>query len=1078
MSNREHDHEEWEEEIEDEEDDDIEEDDGGADEGSQRGGNPASNVAKSAGKKMGNKLGKAMAKKAMKMAIKLAAKVIAKLVALLGPYVLAGIAIVIIVATILYAAFDIAYETKGKEQEYQDESVNFDNNKKKDDEGEYISTNMSNGNKVVKSFYAYYTQQSYYKVIDKKMYKADDKKVEEVKDKYAREKEFMLSPDFLWSLDEHLNKNMFRYPEQFIQVVHHDPKTFELKQLTDKKEMLVAKSQEYDKDTKLAKSGKKVPGVWDYGFAPILQYKEFKEQKERRGTVTEMQVWNKQKQKFETQKVSNGKSRVENVDGFPKTVYMIEKVTSSIGTVSNKIEHEWQNTGEAWTKTISEEVKVPVRYYETVKDPVFNEVGLPLYYTVDAEGKKTSQMSTGVTKYPVTTSRKVEKYRTEKKKATRKIDGYVWSKEPRYEGEPDTSKVVGSKYMEDYMHHYVSYVPENAMGTFNLKDRTGKDIKGLEGILKNVEGQLNEDSEYDANNDGDTSGTSLDALMNVQGGSANFKKAMQYAEYYQKYGEMYGIDPLLLAAKGAQERGGVHSNVKDAGGAIGISQIQVTWHVNQPKKAFNYKTGKEDIVVATMDKLENVETNIQIGAMILQNEMKGQKYNPLIGLQGYNYGIGGINKVITAYASSKGTTVDAVKSNPKDTGWLPWRMKVHGTGYGDVQYIENVLKHYPGGSGQKPWIMDAKGNKVFIDGNIKMGEGIAQDGGSSGGFSFWDFLDVLKEKWGELFPDIPKEFSKEHVKFENKQISDAPIDILNMSFSMTEKKYFSEYGYITPKQWKEKYKLLFSAPPSMTGGDSSGLGEALNKYFPNGYGSVVAKAEKIAQAYNGKGISIQAPEGSKVLALADGTVKQVGRDFVVIDHGNGAVTRYSTLKEVKVKEGDKVKMGATVGISGKNVFFELELDGQPSDPSWVVGGGSLTGAFITPVKGRFTSGMSSRKDPFTGKVEYHTGVDIATSTGTPIVASADGEVIKAEYAGSYGNMVHIKHMVNGKQMSTLYAHMSSIAVKRGDKVLKGQVIGAVGSTGRSTGPHLHFEIHDGLGTYTDAPLDPRKFIKL
>lgn len=1072
MSNREHDHEEWEDEIEQEDDSS-----GGGESGG--GQNAATNAGKNVGKKAGKKLGRALGKKALKAAVKLIAKIIAKLIALLGPYVLAGILVIVVLASIFYVVYDTTNESKGKEQEYQDESIVYDNKKKKDDNGDYISTNMSSGNKVVKSFYAYYTQQSYYKVIDKKMYKADEKEVEEVKDKYAREKEFMLSPDFLWSLDEHLNKDLFRYPEQFVQVVYHDPKTFELKQLTDKNEMLVAKSQEYDEDTKLAKSGKKVPGVWDYGFAPILQYKEFKEEKQRRGTITEQQVWNKEKQKFETQKVSNGKSKVENVDGFPKTVYMIEKVTSSIGTVSNEISHEWQNTGESWTKTISEEVKVPVRYYVTVKDPVVNEAGLPMYYAVDADGKKTSAMTTGVTPYPVTTSRKVEKYRTEKKKATRKIEGYVWSKEPRYEGEPDTSKIVGSKYMEDYMLHYVSYVPENAMGGFNLKDRTGKSIAGLEGILDSVEEQLNEDSEYDNAGGGETSDTSLDSLMSVQGGSANFKKAMQYAEYYQKYGEMYGVDPLLLAAKGAQERGGVHSNVKDAGGAIGISQIQVTWHVNQPKKAFNYKTGQYDVVVATMDKLQNVETNIQIGAMILQGAMKAQKYNPLVGLQGYNYGDGGINKVITAYASSKGTTVDAVKSNPKDTGWMEWRMKVHGTGYGDVQYIENVLKHYPGGSGQKPWIMDAKGNKVFIDGDIKMGEGIAQDGTSSDGFSFWDFLENLKKKWSELFPDIPKEFSKERVKHENKQISDAPIDILNMSFSMTEKKYFSEYGYITPEQWKEKYKLLFSAPPSMTGGSDSGLGAALNKYFPNGYGSVVAKAEKIAVPYNGKGISIQAPEGSKVLSLADGTVKQVGRDFVVIDHGNGAITRYSTLKETKVKEGDKVKMGATVGISGKNVFFELELDGQPSDPSWVVGGGSLTGAFITPAKGRLTSPFGNRQNPTGAGTEFHTGVDIAAPVGTPILAAADGEVIEAgSTGGGYGNLIHVKHMINGKQMSTVYAHLSTISVKKGDKVLKGQVIAGMGSTGRSTGPHLHFEIQMGLGKYTSNPQDPAKYIKL
>lgn len=1070
MNNREHDHEEWEDDI-----DDDEEEDGAQEEQSSGNGGAAKNAAQKAAKKKARQL----AKKAMKALIKLGAKILGKLMAVLAPYALVIIAVLVAISLIFYISYDNAHETKGKEQEYQDEDTRHENKKKKNEDGEYIVSGMSAGNKVVKSFYSFYTQQSYYKVIDKKMYKSDSKKVEEVKDKYNREKEFMLSPDFLWSLDEHLNQDKFRYPEQFIQVVYHDPKTFELKQLTNKDDLVTAKSQEYDEKTKLKKEGKKVTGVWDYGFAPILQYKEFEEKKERRGAITEMQVWSKSKQKFETQKVKNGKSSIEQVEGFPKTVYMIDKVTSSIGTISNTITHEWENTGESWTKTISEEVSVPVRYYETVKVPVLNEIGLPLYYVVDTKGKKTSERTTVATKFPVTSSVKVKKYKNVKKKATRKIDGYVWSKEPRYDGEPDTSKIVGSKYLEDYMLNYTAYVPENAMGEFNLKDRTGKDIKGLEGILKDVDEDLGAKSDYD-NAGGSTSDTSVDAFTGVTGGSANFKKAMQYAEYYQKYGNMYGVDPLLLASKGAQERSGVHGTTVDGGGAIGISQIQVNSHINSTKKAFNYKTGKWETELVTMSKLADLEMNIKIGAMIFQNEMKEQDYNPLIGLQGYNYGQGAILDVISKYASSKGISVADVRKDVKNTEWLAWREKVR-PGYGDGQYIEHVLGHYPGGGENKPWILDAKGNKVYFDGKIKTGEGIAQEGSSSDsdGFSFSDFLASLKEKWSELFPDVPKEFSKKHERFVNKQIGDNPIMVLNMSFAMTEKKYFSEYGYITPKQWKEKYKLLFSTPPSVSQGDNSGISDELNKHFPNGYGAVVEKAEKIAVPYNGKGISIQAPEGSKVLALADGEVKEVGRDFVVIDHGNGATTRYSTLKSVKVKEGDKVKMGATVGISGKNVFFELTLDGQPSDPSWVVGGGSITGAFITPAKGRLSSPFGNRPNPTGYGIEFHTGVDIAAPVGTPIHAAADGEVIRAEMTtGGFGNMVHIKHMVNGKPMSTVYAHLNTIGVQKGQKVVKGQVIAEMGSTGRSTGPHLHFEVQNGLGTYMAAPLDPAKYVKL
>lgn len=1054
----------------------IDTDNSGGD--SSGGNNQAANTAKNQATKLGKKGGGKLTKKLLRKVVQIAVQILAKLMALLGPYGLLALAILILVLTIFYISFDVGYESRGKEKEYQMESVSEDNDKKQNEEGDYEAVNMSSGNKVVKSYYAYYTQQSFYKVLDGKMHKADDNKVKDVKDKYNREKEFMLSPDFLWALDEYLNNDNHRFPEQFIQPVYHDAKTFELEDLTDKRDELVAKSQKYDKKTHKAIKGEKIPGVWDYGFAPILQYKQFQEERESRGNVTEKQVWNKDKQKFENTKIDNGKAMTEGVSGYPQTVYMIEKVTTSIGTIENKITHEWQNTGETWTKDFTENVTVDVRY--TVKETrqKRNKAGLKLYYVTTLTGEKTKETTILPTLYPVLYTVDVEKWKKETRKASRKAEGFVWSKEPMYEGEPDTSKIKGSKYMEDYMYHYIAYLPKNVMGKFDLENRTGKDIKELDAILKETEEDLGAVSEYDNTQPG-TSNTAIDKALGVAGGSDKFKKAMQYATYFQKYGDMYGIDPLLLAAKAAQERGGVHSTVKDPGGALGVMQIQVNSHVNTNKSAFNYKTGQKDTVYATMAKIQNLETNIQLGAIIMQNSISEQKYNPLLGLQAYNYGTGGMNKVVKAYASAKGITADEVRKNSKDTGWMPYREKVHGKGYGDVQYIEHVLSHYPGGAGQKPYVFDKEGNKVFVDGDIQMGAGIPS-ASSGDGFSFWDIMDALKENWGKLFPDAPQELSKERFKYDNRQIGDSPIDILNMSFSMTEGKYFSEYEYITPEMWKEKYRMLFSNPPSPSGGVSDATSDQLNKYFPNGFGAVVAKAEKIAVPYNGSNISIQAPAGSKVLAITDGVVKEVGRGFVTVDHGTGAVSRYSTLQSVSVKEGDKVKQGATLGISNTNVVFEVLFDGSPTDPSWAVNGGSLTGVFVRPlVGGRLTSSMAPRVSPTGGgAIEYHTGADIAAPTGTSVKASAGGVVLKAGVMGNYGNMIHIKHMVNGKPMSTVYAHLSSINVKIGDTVAQGQIIGGVGSTGRSTGPHLHFEIQNGVGVYKDSPLDPTKFVKL
>ena len=108
-----------------------------------------------------------------------------------------------------------------------------------------------------------------------------------------------------------------------------------------------------------------------------------------------------------------------------------------------------------------------------------------------------------------------------------------------------------------------------------------------------------------------------------------------------------------------------------------------------------------------------------------------------------------------------------------------------------------------------------------------------------------------------------------------------------------------------------------------------------------------------------------------------------------------------------------------------------------------------------------------RVHPVTGVYKLHTGIDIPATTGTPIRAAESGQVITASYQGAYGNCVIIDH---GNGYSTLYGHQSSIAVSVGDTVTRGQTIGYVGSTGYSTGPHLHFEIR-----VNGSPQDPLNY---
>ena len=123
---------------------------------------------------------------------------------------------------------------------------------------------------------------------------------------------------------------------------------------------------------------------------------------------------------------------------------------------------------------------------------------------------------------------------------------------------------------------------------------------------------------------------------------------------------------------------------------------------------------------------------------------------------------------------------------------------------------------------------------------------------------------------------------------------------------------------------------------------------------------------------------------------------------------------------------------------------------------------------IWPVKGYLTSGFGWRSSPFTGQGKMHKGLDISNRIGTPIWAPARGTVTFAGLDGAYGNSMVIDH---GNNIVTRYAHMQRIMVKVGDYVQRGDVIGMLGNTGRSTGPHLHYEINVG-----GVAVDPRRFI--
>lgn len=130
----------------------------------------------------------------------------------------------------------------------------------------------------------------------------------------------------------------------------------------------------------------------------------------------------------------------------------------------------------------------------------------------------------------------------------------------------------------------------------------------------------------------------------------------------------------------------------------------------------------------------------------------------------------------------------------------------------------------------------------------------------------------------------------------------------------------------------------------------------------------------------------------------------------------------------------------------------------------------LLPTMLPVIGGSYSSNFGWRIDPFTGQHSHHTGIDFSGAMGAPILAAAGGVVISAEYHPSYGNMVEIDH---GNELITRYAHASRLLVKPGDMVLRGARIAEIGSTGRSTGAHLHFEVHQ-----RGVPVNPAQFLQL
>jgi murein DD-endopeptidase MepM/ murein hydrolase activator NlpD len=260
-----------------------------------------------------------------------------------------------------------------------------------------------------------------------------------------------------------------------------------------------------------------------------------------------------------------------------------------------------------------------------------------------------------------------------------------------------------------------------------------------------------------------------------------------------------------------------------------------------------------------------------------------------------------------------------------------------------------------------------------------------------------------------------------------------------------------------------------------------------------------------------RGVDLRAEVGALVVAAVGGTVSfagtVAGKPVVVVDHGDGLRTTYEPVL-ARVAVGTRVGAGTTIGVlaaghdcpGGTCLHWGLKRGDTYLDPLSLLGaealrllpatavgtagerasarrrllgaGAGIPGLFLRPVPGRISSGFGRRLHPIFHEWRAHEGVDFTAGCGTPIRAAAAGRVVHAGYDASGGWRLVIDHgIVGGRRLTTSYLHAQGYRVRSGERVAAGDVVGRVGTTGWSTGCHLHFSVQvDG------RQVDPAGFL--
>ena len=193
--------------------------------------------------------------------------------------------------------------------------------------------------------------------------------------------------------------------------------------------------------------------------------------------------------------------------------------------------------------------------------------------------------------------------------------------------------------------------------------------------------------------------------------STNVKQAKRYDDIFEKYANQYGVDKDLLIAMASQESSGEHyNNLRDTKPAAGIMQIEKAVHIGHSVSAYNFNTGKVETVQVTQDKLNDVDTNIKIGTMILRGYIENANYNIPLAIQTYNMGPGNMNKVLNTCSSNEKIEVSTMKNNPTNNKWLNYRSHINA---GDSKYVEHVFSYL--GAKQELSVKKRDNSKITVN---------------------------------------------------------------------------------------------------------------------------------------------------------------------------------------------------------------------------------------------------------------------------------------------------------------------------------------------------------------------------